>query len=126
MPYSITLDPKRRRALVLGAGANDLASTLAAMNELAARPDFAPGFGILCDFRANEYTPGTVDSGKLADALTARFAGRAMAIVVSGLLQYGVANVITTIVRLRGNPVAAFRDLPEAEGWLDEAIAKVA
>jgi hypothetical protein len=124
MPYSFTIDPERRRVVVLGTGANDLASSVAAMNELAAHPGFATGFGILCDFRENEYTPGTIDSGTLADAYTTRFAGRAMALVVSGLLQYGVANMITTIVRLRGSPVAAFRDLPEAEAWLDEAIAK--
>jgi hypothetical protein len=126
MPYSITIDAKRRRAVILGTGANDLASSVKAMNELAGRADFPPGFGILCDFRENGYTPGTVDSGKLADAFTARFAGRAMALVVSGLLNYGVANMITTIVRLRGNPVAAFREISEAEAWLDESIAKIA
>jgi hypothetical protein len=124
MPYSITMDALRRRATILGSGPNDLASSIAAMDELAARPDFAPGFGILCDFRENEYTPGTVDSQKLADAYTARFAGRPMAVVVAGLLHYGIANMITTIVRLRGNPVAAFRDVPEAEAWLDDVLAK--
>jgi hypothetical protein len=120
MPYSITIDPTRRRAIVIGSGANDLASSLASMEELAARADFAPGFGILCDFRESEYTPGTVESQKLADAYTARFSGRPMALVVSGLLHYGIANMITTIVRLRGNPVAAFREIPEAEAWLDD------
>ena len=124
MPYSITIDLERRRAVVLGAGANDFASSAAWMGELAARPDFAPGFGILCDFQENAYTPGTIESWRLADAYTAPLTGRPTAVVVSGLLHYGVANMITTVVRLRGNPVAAFRDLGEAEAWLDDAIAK--
>jgi hypothetical protein len=47
-----------------------------------------------------------------------------MAIVVSGLLHYGIANMITTIVRLRGSPVAAFREVAEAEGWLGAARAE--
>ena len=73
--------------------------------------------------------PDVLDLGLTPETVAARlqskrFAGRAMAVVVSGLLQYGVANMITTIVRLRGSPVAAFRELPEAEAWLDEAIAK--
>jgi hypothetical protein len=124
MPYSIRMDPARRRAVVFGSGANDLSSSLAAMAELAAHADFEPGFGILCDFRESDYAPATGESQRLADGYTARFAGRPMALVVSGLLHYGIANMITTIVRLRGNPVAAFRDVPEAEAWLDEAIAK--
>jgi hypothetical protein len=124
MPYTISIDSARKRALVVGFGANDFASTIAAMDELAAHPDFEAGFGMLCDFRGNEYTPGTADSGKLADAYASRFAGRPMAAVVSGLLNYGVANMITTIVRLRGSPVAAFQVMDDAEAWLEEAIAK--
>jgi hypothetical protein len=124
MPYSISIDPARRRALVVGAGPNDLSSSLAAMDELAAHPDYDDGFGMLCDFRGNDYTPGAADTGKLADHYALRFGGRPMAVVVSGLLNYGVANMITTIVRLRGSPVAAFQRMDEAEAWLDEAIAK--
>jgi hypothetical protein len=126
MPYSLSIDRARRRVLIVGAGPNDVASTLGAMDELAAHPDLAPGMGILCDFRENGYVPGTGDAEKLADAYTRRFAGHAMALVVSGLLQYGVANMITTIASLRGNPVVAFRDLAEAEAWLDDAIVKSA
>ena len=124
MPYTITVDAARRRAVVVGVGYNDLASTLAAMDQLAAQPEFSPSFGMLCDFRENGYTPGTSDSGKLADAYAARFSGRPMAIVVSNLLHYGVANMITTIVRLKGSPVAAFRDVGEAESWLDKTIGE--
>jgi hypothetical protein len=124
MPYVITVDPARRRAHVLGTGPNDLASSLAAMNELAGRPDFLPGFGMLCDFRENAYTPDASDAGKLAEAYSSRFRGRPMVVVVTGLLHYGVANMITTVIRLRGSPVAAFRDLAEAEAWLEEAIVR--
>lgn len=123
MPYLITIDTTRRRALVEGKAPNDYASSVAGMDELAARLAPHPDFAILCDFRENDYTPSTSESGKLADVYSSRFAGRPMAIVVSGLLHYGVANMITTVIRLRGNSVRAFRDLGEAEKWLDEALA---
>src|SRR4029453_2746027 len=106
MPYTITIDPGRRLALVVGSGPNDLASSLAAMEDLASRPDFLPGYGMLCDFRLNEYTPGASDASALAHAYSERFKGRPMAIVVSGLLHYGVANMITTLIQLRGIRVA--------------------
>lgn len=124
MAYTITVDAVKRRAVIVAVGGNDLASSIAAMDELAARADFLPGFAILCDFRENDYTPGASDSTKLADAYSSRFSGRPMAIVVSGLLHYGIANMITTIVRLRGSPVAAFREVAEAEAWLGAARAE--
>ena len=122
MGYAINIDAAHKRAVVRAEGHNDLATSLAAMDELAARADFVPGYGILCDFRTNDYTPGTTDSTKLAEAYSSRFSGRPMVVIVSGLLHYGIANMITTIVRLRGSPVAAFREIEEAEEWLDEAL----
>ena len=122
MGYAISIDDAHKRAVVRAEGHNTLATSLAAMDELAARADFVPGYGILCDFRTNDYTPGTADSTKLAEAYSSRFSGRPMVVIVSGLLHYGIANMITTIVRLRGSPVAAFREIEEAEEWLDEAL----
>ena len=123
MPYLIKIDTTRRRALVDGKPPNDYVSSIAGMDELAALLASHTDFAILCDFRENDYTPSTAESGKLADAYASRFAGRPMAIVVSGLLHYGIANMITTVIRLRGNPVRAFRNLGDAEKWLDEALA---
>src|SRR5512135_472087 len=97
MPYSIRIDPKRRVAFIEGRGDNDLASTLAAMDELAALPEFGPGFGMLCDVRENAYTPKSEETRVLAQAFTSRFAGRPMALLVSSLLHYGIANMITTV-----------------------------
>jgi hypothetical protein len=122
MGYVVTIDAARKRAVVCAEGHNDLNSSLAAMDELAGRADFPSGYAILCDFRTNDYTPGTSDSTKLAEAYASRFGGRPMAVVVTSLLHYGIANMITTIVRLRGSPVAAFREIREAEDWLDEAM----
>lgn len=126
MGYAITIDAARKRAVVRAEGHNDFGTSLAAMDELAGRADFVAGYGILCDFRTNDYTPGTSDSTKLAEAYVSRFAGRPMVVVVSSLLHYGIANMITTIVRLRGSPVAAFREIEEAEEWLDEAMGSQA
>ncbi|HEX4822803.1 MAG TPA: hypothetical protein VFV19_00660 [Candidatus Polarisedimenticolaceae bacterium] len=124
MGYVITIDTSSKRAVVRAEGHNDLETSLAAMDELAARADFLPGYAILCDFRTNDYTPGTSESSKLAEAYASRFGGRPMAVVVSSLLHYGIANMITTIVRLRGSPVAAFREIDEAEAWLREATGQ--
>lgn len=122
MPYKITVDTERRMAIVVGSAPNDLASSLAAMEELASRPDYGAGFGMLCDFRENDYTPGLADSRELAEAHVARFSGHPMAVVVKGLLHYGVANMITTLINLRGIQVAVFRELAEAETWLESHL----
>lgn len=122
MPYAITIDQARSLAIILGTPPNDLESSLAAMSELAARPDFLPGYGMLCDFRENDYTPGVADAPKLAEAYSEKFRGRPMAIVVSSLLHYGIANMITTLIQLRGSPVAAFRDIDEAAAWIESSL----
>lgn len=122
MPYSITIDPSRHLARVVAEPPNDLASSLAAMDELASHPEFTTGYGILCDFRENDYTPGASDAPKLAEAYAARFRGRPMAVVVSGLLHYGIANMIATLIQLRGIHVAAFRDLDEAAAWVETSL----
>jgi len=122
MPYTITIDPARRLALIVGKGPNDLASSLAAMDELAARADFLPGYGMLCDFRENDYAPGVSDAPTLAEVYSEKFRGRPMAVVVSSLLHYGIANMITTLIQLRGIPVAAYRDVDEAAAWIESSL----
>jgi hypothetical protein len=42
--------------------------------------------------------------------------------VVSRLVQLGVANMISTIADLRGGSVRAFRDRKEAEAWLASEV----
>ena len=122
MAYAITIDPARRLAIVVGTPPNDLTSSLAAMEELASRPGFLPGYGILCDFRENDYAPGVSDAPTLAESYSEKFRGRPMAVVVSSLLHYGIANMITTLIQLRGSPVAAFRDIDEAAAWLEASL----
>jgi len=122
MPYAITIDPTRRLAIVVGTSPNDLASSLAAMDELASRTDFLPGYGMLCDFRENDYAPGVGDAPTLAESYSGKFRGRPMAVVVSSLLHYGIANMITTLIQLRGSPVAAFRDIDEAAAWIESSL----
>ena len=123
MPYEITIDPERRVALVVGSGWNDYASSLAAMDELAGHADYRPGFGMFCDFRESEYTPGPAEARNLAEAWLTRFRGRPLVVVVSGLLHYGLGNMMASIISLRGVPVAVFRDVAEAEAWMEQATA---
>lgn len=123
MPYAVSIDPARRVAIVVGSGNNDYASSLAAMDDLAERSDYAPGFGMLCDFRENDYAPGATEARNLAEAWLARFRGRPLAVLVSGTLHYGLGNLMASIISLRGVPVTVCLDRAEAEEWIERATA---
>ena len=91
--------------------------------------------------------PGDVDPGDSVDSAAARaeqkltqvlaemreahdltalyiekLSGRPLALVVSRLVQLGVANMISTIAEMRGASVRAFRDRNEAETWLQSEV----
>ena len=126
MPYQTTFDARRRLAIVVGSGPNDRASSIEAMEALSSDPRLGPDFGILFDSRENSYTPSASEARDLTDAYLARFRDRPLALVVAGLLQYGVGNMIATLFELRGKTAAVFRDRAEAEEWLTASIRETA
>ena len=118
MPYTYVIDAERGLMLIEATPPNTFESSRAGIEEFSQDPGLAPDFGILLDLRENDYTPSATEAHDLTVLYLERFRGRPLAMVVSRLVQLGVANMISTIAELRGGSVRAFRDRNEGEAWL--------
>ncbi len=120
MPYTIDIQPERRRVIVCGIGSPDIGETMETMRRLAAEPTNDPTFGILADMRELEYVASFEDLIVMRngfDELKASYVGP-IAILVPDLLRYGIARTISGLTGLIGIRIEAFRELAEAEAWL--------
>ena len=124
MPYSWMVDEERRLGIVVATASNSFESTRDGINEFAKDPRLGPDFGIVLDLRENDYTPSATEAPELTHLYLEKFRGRPLAMIVSRLVQFGVANMISTIAELRGGSVQAFRDRDEGEKWLAAEVAR--
>ena len=67
MPFTINVSKKEQLALIAGSGEITVPLCAEAMANLAAHPDFHPGFGIIIDFRQASNTPHMAEMRELAD-----------------------------------------------------------
>ncbi|HJQ98168.1 MAG TPA: hypothetical protein VJ826_07610 [Candidatus Polarisedimenticolaceae bacterium] len=124
MPYSFTVDETLRLGIVVASAPNSFESTRDGILEFSEDPRLGPDFGIVLDLRENDYTPSATEAPELTTLYLERFRGRPLAMIVSRLVQLGVANMISTIAELRGGSVQAFRDRGEGEKWLAAEAAR--
>ena len=120
MPYLVDIRPAQRLAVVRGTGRSGLAETLDTMRDLAARPEFPPGFGMLVDVRELDYVASFDDLLAMRDVfseLREAFSGP-IAVVVPDLLRYGITRTIAGLTGMVGVRIEAFRDSADAETWL--------
>jgi len=92
--------------------------------EFSKDPRLGTDFGVVLDLRENDYTPSAAEAPELTKLYLDSFRGRPLAMIVSRLVQLGVANMISTIAELRGGSVQAFRDREEGEQWLAAEVAR--
>ena len=123
MPYTFTMDAERGLMLIEATPPNSLESTRSGIEEFAQAPGLGADFGILLDLRENDYTPSAPEAHELTTLYLEKFRGRPLAMIVSRMVQLGVANMISTIAELRGGSVRAFRDRKEGEDWLASQVA---
>ena len=114
------IDIDRCLAVLTVTGPYDPGATFAALRGLSADQRFGRDWGLLVDARGAGEPPAYPDLQRLADAAAdpKLLAGRPQALVVSGLLHYGVARQLAALADLRGVPVAVFQNAEEAERWL--------
>jgi len=123
MPYQIHFEPWAERVRVLGSGRSHYEETEEAIRGLATDPRHLPGYGVLVDTRGLDYVPSLEEARRYAELfkeLKSAFAG-GIAVVVEGTARYGVAQMIATLLELRGVKMAAFREIAAAEAWLAES-----
>jgi hypothetical protein len=125
MPYSHTIHPQGKYALLLAEGECDLDQTIVAMTTLVKDPGWRLDLGILVDARRIEYAPGAEETRQLATVASQRdfFLDHPMAIVAGQDLNYGIARMFTAFAGLQGATAEVFRDMEEARAWLEAAIA---
>ena len=126
MPYAIDIQPARHRVNVRGLGKPDVRETVETMRRLAADPLHSPTFGILADMRELDYVASFDDlivMRDVFDELKVAYTGP-IAVLVPDLLRYGIARTISGLTGMIGIRIEAFRDLAEAEAWLDAETAE--
>ncbi len=122
MPFTYTVSKADELARVHGWGRADLYSTVRTLASLTGEPDFEPHYRHLVDVRNMKvYLPmdeiWTV--GRVFGGFRDAFRGR-QAIVVSSAFNYGTICCVAALARLSGVPLRVFRDMTEAQSWLDE------
>lgn len=122
MPYRYEINSAARRVTVIGEGDSDFAGSVAFIRALTADAEYRPEYDLLVDLRGLEYTASNTEVlgfRQTINELRALFRGR-IALVVSGLVRYGTARMLSQIVEPIGVRMEAFRDIDAARAWLDE------
>jgi hypothetical protein len=121
MPFTLTIDPARRLAVVTGAGPCDVVGALAALRQVGADPAFGPDFRVLIDLRAAEYAVSDDEARALAaySADPAGLGGCRIARVVRGPVEYGAGAAVAARAEFGGGRAATFLTVASALAWLD-------
>ncbi len=110
-----------RRIQVTARGQVDFRESLAAGVALTKRPDFQPDYNVLVDVREIEFSPSAPeieDFGRALARFKESFQGR-IAVLVEGLLMFGLARMTCSVAEANGFPMRPFTDLEEACAWLE-------
>lgn len=124
MPYTFSVAPDTRRAVVRFRGPFELEQALSAPLELFAHADFEPGFGVIVEMRSLREGPGVGDALAVARNLVrfrALFEGPVAVVVGEGPI-HRLAEVTASLAGLGGFPLQLFHDEAEAEAWIESRI----
>lgn len=120
MPYSYSVIPERRRAIVRFRGPFELEQALSAPLELFARPEFEPGFGVIVEMSGLDELPGIGDALAVARNMVrfrALFEGPVAVVVREGPL-HRLAEITAGLAGVGGFPIQLFHSEAEAEAWI--------
>ena len=120
MPFQLTINPHNRLVVIVGTGVTDEAEFRAILLQAVADPAFEAGYHVLVDARALEYTPTTSETHRFVEFHLSHEELRRskVAVVVTKLVDYGMANMFAILCDLQNAQVRSFRSLEEAEEWL--------
>lgn len=118
MPYHLSFDTGR--AVLRADGAVDFESGLAAIAALADDPRLEPGWTILVDLTAAQYTPSLADLGRLngLDGKGAFLRDHPVAFVAPSPAHFMGASLLAGLATQKGARMKAFRDAGDAAAWL--------
>ncbi len=122
MPFQVIVDTNRKIFRLVGTGSTDTDGYRSAIQSVVNHPSFEPGYQLLVDARNLNYTPSPSEVYMFAKMHTSieAFKSRKVAVVVSKISDYGMANMFAALCNLSGVKVEAFLSIQEAELWLAE------
>jgi hypothetical protein len=119
MALTYTIDHTRRLVRVRGSGVITTSDVQESSRRLRADSEFNGDYDCLTDF--TEVTGSTVDQAAATTTASTRLynPGSRRAIVAPSTLMYGLSRAYATQADPDGDHVRVFRELTEAEAWLE-------
>ena len=124
MPYALEIDPGARIAYLVGRGNTSADEGHAILVELAAHPDFEPGFGLVCDLRGLDLEPtatAELTMGGFANVVRFKPLLRSRMGIVVGPEQEMLSELSAALYATEGLEARVFRSLDEAREWVQKA-----
>ncbi|MDH3497266.1 MAG: STAS/SEC14 domain-containing protein [Gemmatimonadota bacterium] len=121
MPIELMIDGSTGVARFTVSGEFTLDDMRAAVDRLAADPDYRPGMAILSDHRAIARPASAEEVAGLVGHVAEHggiFAGARMAIVTDSAASYGMMRMLSALAEDVPMKIAVFLDAAEAERWL--------
>jgi hypothetical protein len=124
MPYEIKVDSEARIAYVTGSGPTDAVEGHAILVELAAHPEFEPGFGLVWDLRALRYEPTAADMmAGFENVVRFRPLLRSRMAILVGPEMDTPSELSAALYGTEGFDTQVFWELDEASEWVKQACA---
>jgi hypothetical protein len=124
MSYKIEVDREARIAYVTGSGRTNASEGHAVLVELAAHPEFEPGFGLVWDLRELEYEPSADDMmAGFANVVSFRPVLRNRMAILVGAEMEMPSELSAALYETEGFETQVFWELDEASEWVKETCA---
>ena len=120
MGFQVNIDSNIQTVTIVGTGPTDAAGFREILLKAVADPSFRVGYRILVDARSLDYTPTIEESKKFVEFHISNdtLKRSKVAVVVAKLVDYGMANMFSTLCEIGGASVRSFKSVTEAENWL--------
>ena len=120
MGFQISIDSNRQTATIVGIGPTDASGFREILLKAVADPLFQVGYRILVDARSLIFTPTIEETRQFSEFQSSNdtLKKSKVAVVVAKVVDYGMANMFSTLCEIGGASVRSFKSVTEAEDWL--------
>lgn len=125
MPFEITVDRARRRAIGVRSGHGDMSEVMACIEGVLGHSDYEVGFDIVFDLRQATFIPQGLAAHTVARFLgerRERIGGRVALVTTANTTEAVSARFLALLEAFEGVDARAFNSLEGAERWLAEPL----
>lgn len=117
VPHTVEYSPKADLCTIRVNDPISLRDLEDGVQHLASDSRFTPATCLIIDLASCRSVPTASDSRSLAWTLASSMGARRTAILVTSMVHFGLANMISTLANLDGGQVKAFQDTDKAKNW---------